>query len=397
MIDPPQAIVKERTEVIYRTLGKTGLKVSALGFGAMRLPMTDDGEQVDREKALPMIRRAFDGGVNYIDSAVGYCNKDSQRVVGEALEAWFADGHPRDSIVLSTKNPHYDKSDPDGWWKNLEDSLERCRVDHIDVYHHHFLNWKNYTEHVDGGDGLYKLMEKARDQGLIRHIAFSFHDTPENLVKVIDSGRFESMTVQYNLIDQKNADAIAHARESGMGVVVMGPVGGGRLGATAGPLGEALPGDVTTTPELALRFVLANPDVTVALSGMSEMSHVEENLATASREEPLSPAEKAETEDAVQRMKKLADLYCTGCRYCEPACPQNIRIADIFQHVIVHDIYGARDQAKRGYAFMRKRVEASGKQLADACIECGKCEDECPQNIPIREQLKEAHAKLSGE
>ena len=376
--------------MIYRTLGTTGLKVSALGFGAMRLPMTEDGQQVDRKLALPMFRRAFQGGVNYVDSAVGYCKQDSQRAVGDALSEWFADGHPRDSIVVSTKNPLYDKTAPDKWWQNLEDSLQRLKVDYIDCYHHHFLLWKSYSEHVIGDDGHYQQMLKAKEQGLIRHIGFSFHDTPEAFHKVIDSGLFEFATCQYNLLDRKNEEAIAHAHEKGMGIIIMGPVAGGRLSVTAGPLGESLPEGIATTPELALRFVLSNPNVTIALSGMTRMSDVEENLVTASREEPFSPSEKAAADRAMDKLQKLADLYCTGCKYCEPSCPEEIRISDIFHHMIVRSVYGGEEAAIKGYAFMKSSAERTGKKMADACVECGKCEEECPQNIPIREQLKQA-------
>ena len=377
----------------YRTLGtRTGLKVSALGYGAMRLPMTADEQTIDRELSLPMIRRAFEGGVNYIDSAVGYCNEDSQRVCGEALEDWFGD-HGRDSIVVSTKNPFYDKADTKTWWQNLEDSLRRMRVETIDVYHHHFLGGKAFDESVDGPDGLYKQMEKARDQGLIRFIAFSFHDTAEELMRVINTDKFDSMTVQYNLIDTKNEDAIALAHEKGMGVVIMGPVAGGRLSATAGPMGENLPKHSATTPELALRFVLANANVSVALSGMTRMSDVEENLVTASREEPLSVEESRETEAAMERLKTLADIYCTGCRYCEP-CPQGVRIADVFAHLIIHEVYGAKDRARDGYKFLQGQNKKSGKKLAEGCVECGECLEKCPQKIPIIEQLKKARELL---
>lgn len=377
----------------YRTLGtRTGLKVSALGFGAMRLPMNEDGKTVDRAEALPLLRTAFEGGLNYVDSAVGYCNQDSQRAVGEALAVWFSD-HPRDSIVVSTKNPHYDKADTAGWWRNLENSLERLGLEHIDVYHHHGLRGKSFDENIDGPDGLYKQMEKARNQGLIRFIAFSFHDTPEELLRIIRTGMFDSMTLQYNLLDRANEEAIALAHESGMGVVVMGPVAGGRLSATAGPMGENLPKTVATTPELALRFVLANANVSVALSGMSRASDVTENLATASREEPLSAEERAEAEAAMQRLKKLAEVYCTGCRYCEP-CPQGVRIADTFAHLIIHEVYGAKDRAADGYGFMKRQNEKSGKHLAEGCVECGACEPKCPQNIAIIEQLKRTRELL---
>ncbi|MCJ7552226.1 MAG: aldo/keto reductase, partial [Anaerolineae bacterium] len=155
--------------MIYRTLGRTGLKVSQLGFGAMRLPMTEvDGEKVvNRDLAVPMIHRAFEAGLNYIDTAVGYCNEDSQRAVGAALKGW------RDKIVLSTKN-HYYGDDEKQWWAHLENSLERLDVDYIDIYNHHGINWKRYEEDVE--PRVSKWMLAAKDQGLIRHICTSFHD-----------------------------------------------------------------------------------------------------------------------------------------------------------------------------------------------------------------------------
>lgn len=377
----------------YRTLGKTGLKVSALGYGCMRLPMAADEKTIDRKLALPMLREALESGINYFDTAVDYCHGDSQRCVGEAMADWFAEGHPRDSVVISTKNPHYNKQDQDGWWQNLENSLQRLRIDQIDVYHHHFLNWKNFVEHVDGPDGHMQQMLRAREQGLIRHIAFSFHDEAHYLLKIVDSGYFDLLTCQYNLIDRSNEDGIAHAHAAGLGVVIMGPVAGGRLGNTSGSLAENLPKGIATTPELALRYVLANEKVSIALSGMSTIDQVRENVATASRDTALTAAELHETESVMQRMRKLADLYCTGCDYCQP-CPQNVRISDIFRRLIWHEVYGAREAAIQSYAALKRASEKTGKRMADACIECGLCEPKCPQRIPIRERLRQARELL---
>jgi uncharacterized protein len=252
--------------MIYRELGRTGLKVSQLGFGAMRLPMCGEGENahIDRELAIPMIHRAFEAGVNYIDSAVGYCNSDSQRVVGEALKGW------REKIVVSTKN-HYYGEDEGEWWKLLEQSLERLQVDYIDIFNHHGMGWEGYTQHVKPRVG--QWMQKAKEHGLIRHICNSFHDNNEALIKLVDSGYTSSVTLQYNMLDRQLEEGIAYAHEKGVGIVVMGPVGGGRLGVTSQVLEQMIPG-VKRVPELALRFVLANPNVTVALSGMSTMQQV---------------------------------------------------------------------------------------------------------------------------
>ena len=215
----------------YTVLGKTGLKVSRLGFGCMRLPMKSSCE-VDRGLAIPMLHRAVELGITYFDTAVGYCGGDSQRVLGEAMETM------RDKVVLSTKNPHYVRHDKDGWWKNLNDSLERLRTDHIDVYNFHGLNYERYEAAVDGEDGLYKEVLKAKEQGMVRHVCHSFHGSLESLKKCVDTGLFESVTLQYNLLDQSLEEGMAYAAEHGMGVTVMGPVGGGRLGYPSGKAQE---------------------------------------------------------------------------------------------------------------------------------------------------------------
>ena len=373
--------------MIYRELGRTGLKVSQLGFGAMRLPMHDvDGEQrVNRELAIPMIHRAFEAGVNYIDSAVGYCNHDSQRAVGDALEGW------RDKIVVSTKNPYHGEDEAD-WWKNLEDSLRRLKVETIDIYNHHGIQWKTYTDAIAPRVG--KWMRKAKDQGLIRHICCSFHDGNESLIKLVDSGYPAVITLQYNLLDRGCEEGIAHAHDQGVGIVVMGPVGGGRLGATSEVLGALVPG-IDRVPDLALRFVLSNPNVTVALSGMSTMRHVEENLATAADEVSLSDADKALIDEHMVRLKEMAKLYCTGCGYCLPCEAAEVAIPTIFGQYNTGRVYGLWGPARGEYAQIGKVPWMKGAR-ADACTECGKCEDKCPQNIPIREQLKEAHAALTA-
>ncbi len=367
--------------MIYRQLGNTGLKVSQLGFGAMRLPMRGEGEDatVDREKATPMIHRAFEAGLNYIDTAVMYCRHDSQRAVGDALKGW------RDKIVVSTKN-HYHGEDEKEWWQHLENSLARLQVDYIDIYHHHGVNKDKFAA-IEQRVG--KWMRKAVDQGLVRHVACSFHDEPQVLDRIIDAGYPEVLTVQYNLLDQKLESQIARAHEKGIGVVVMGPVGGGRLGVDSEVLSQMIPG-VSRVPELALRFVLSNPNVSVALSGMSTMQHVEENTAIASDERALTAEEKAAIEAHLEKLKNMSDLYCTGCKYCQP-CPNEIDVPAVFSMYNLGKVYGLWDVAKQRYQdFLNKK--AGG----DVCAECGQCIPLCPQDIDIPEQLKEAHAALTG-
>ncbi len=371
--------------VIYRQLGKTGLKVSQLGFGAMRFPMTGEGAdaRVNRELAIPMIHRAFEGGVNYIDTAVGYCNQDSQRAVGEALKGW------RDKVILSTKNPNYGE-DEKAWWTNLENSLERLQVQYIDIYNHHGLNWKLWTEAVE--PRLSRWITKARDQGLVRHICCSFHDTNDALKKVVETGYPEVITLQYNLLDRQLEEGMALAHAKGIGVVVMGPVAGGRLGGASDVFQQLMPA-VKRVPELALRFVLGNPHVSVALSGMSALEHVEENLRVASSSETLTGEDLALLGEQMSRLKAMANLYCTGCGYCQP-CPHEVAIATIFDLYNRGRVYGLWDDARRVYKVLGTLPWLPGKR-GDACVGCGECEAKCPQKIPIREQLKEAHAALA--
>ena len=367
--------------MIYRPLGKTGLRVSQLGFGAMRLPMVGQGEmaRVDRDKAIPMIQRAFAAGVNYIDSAVGYCNQDSQVAVGEALKGW------REKVIVSTKNPYYDE-DETKWWGNLENSLQRLGVEYIDVYHHHGVNVKNFEEKVL--PRVSKWMRKAKEQGLVKHIACSFHDNNAGLKRILEEGYVSVITLQYNMLDRQLEKGIAYAHEKGVGIVVMGPVGGGRLGVESEVLGSMVPA-VQRVPELALRFVLSNPHVAVALSGMSTLQQVEENVATAGDAVTLSAEDKRAIEEHLGRLKGMSDLYCTGCNYCKP-CPRNVDIPGVLAKYNLGRVWGLWAMAQQQYGGMVKK--GSG---ADQCGQCAECEAKCPQHLHICEELKKAHEALS--
>ena len=378
--------------MLYRDLGRTGYKVSQLGFGAMRLPMTEiNGEQVvDRELAVPMLHRAFERGLNYIDSAVGYCNGDSQRVVGEAVRSWRkTHPNPQYPIIVSTKN-HYYGEDEKEWWQHLEDSLERTGLDSINIYNHHGINWERYETAV--APRISKWMQKAKDQGMIQHICTSFHDDVDALKRLIDTGYVESITLQYNLLNRDLEEGIAYAGKNKIGVVIMGPVAGGRLAGPSEVLQNIVPG-VKRVPELALRFVLSNPDVTVALSGMGTMQMVEENTAIAADAVSLSAEDRIMIQQHVHQLAEMANLYCTGCKYCQP-CPEDVNIPYIFEMYNMGKVYGLWDIARENYAKFPEQRWHGGNQ-ADACIECGECEEKCPQHIQIRQQLKDAHIALS--
>lgn len=372
--------------MIYSELGKTGLNVSRIGFGAMRLPMTgpDPDATVDLDKAVPLIHHAFELGVNYIDTAVFYCNSDSQRAVGMALKGW------RDRIIISAKN-HYKGTDEKLWHKNLEDSLRLLDVEFIDVYNIHGVSWKTWEEAVVPSIG--KWLTGARDRGQIRHICASSHDTPENVIKLIDTGFFKSFTLQYNLLDRGYEKAIEHARKNGVGIVVMGPLAGGRVLAS-GEAFEPVIGGQSSILELALRFVLSNPGVTMAISGMRSDAEIQQNVAIAAEQARLSPADRAAIDAHCDKLRAAADLYCTGCAYCMP-CPQNVRVPRVFRLYNQARVYKNWQGARRDYALVEHDQDDPQARTASACNECGACETKCPQNIPIRRQLKEAHQALA--
>ncbi len=364
----------------YREYGKTGKRVSALGYGAMRLPFDN------AEESVALLRLGMDLGINYIDSAYGYGGEGrSEKYIGEAIKG------RRDRVYIATKNPLGPDETAETWWSRLHTSLERLQTDYIDIYKVvHGLTWDVYTKVYE--PKLHREALKARDQGLIGHLAFSCHDTPENMVKLIDTGVFEGLLIQYNLLDRRNEEVIAYAHDKGLAVEIMGPVAGGRLGMASERLQAMLPG-VKSTPELALRFVLSNPGVTVAFSGMNTRQQVEENCAVASQQGPLSEQDVTAVRQALEENRRLSELYCTGCGYCMP-CKEGVAIPDIFSAMNLHKVWGLTDTAKRQYRALATRRKADRKD-ASACVECGTCEEKCPQKIKIIEQLKESHLALA--
>jgi len=373
--------------VKYRDFGNLGYKVSQLGFGLMRLPTRDDGK-VDREKAVALIHRAVELGINFFDSHFGYHGGESEETLGDALKSL-----KREEVFIQTKNPTYNKPEKGQTHRSrLETQLKRLGTDYIDFYLTHSFSWKGYQDY---GKDFLELAHQARDEGLIRHLGFSFHDSAENLKKLIDTGEFECMLVQYNLLNRANEEMIGYAREKGMGVAIMGPVGGGRLAAPSEEIQRLLPTASAGSAEVALRFVLAHPGVSVALSGMSTMQQLEENCRTADLSEPLTEQELARVQAILEEKKQLADLYCTGCNYCLP-CEQGVAIPHIFSLMNTYRLYGLKEWARREYARLGPD-HRRGWMNASACIECGQCEEKCPQKIEIIRQLKEAHEVLSDE
>jgi predicted aldo/keto reductase-like oxidoreductase len=378
-----------KQQMVYREFGRTGVRVPRLGFGAMRLPINkdDDGKITGIEESAEIVRHAIDKGIDYIDSAPYYCHHESEVAVGRAIQ-----GYPRDELRVSTKNP-LKNACGDCWRLRLELSLRKLQTTYIDFYHFWGLTWQAYLARVTNENGPLAAARKAKDEGLIKHVSFSSHDKPEGVHKLIDTGEFETMLVQYNLLDRQYEECLAHAHEAGLGTAVMGSVGGGRLGARSGVISSAT--GCSSTAETALRFVFANPNLDMALSGMGTKQMVDENIATAEREEYLTPEELARIDALAEENKKLLDLPCTGCGYCTP-CPHAVAIPDIFQMYQWHEAFDLKESARGLYKGLGTGWQKKKKPVTE-CVECGECEEKCPQKIAIMEKLKEAHAVLSGE
>jgi predicted aldo/keto reductase-like oxidoreductase len=372
----------------YRKFGKIG-SISALGFGCMRLPETDvDGQKtVDEEKAIPMLRKAYELGINYFDTAVGYCNQRSQYTVGKAIKPF------RDKVMLSTKLPLNESCKTEYFRKKLEESLSRLDTDYIDVYHFHGING-NIFDNVILPQKMMDEARKAIDEGLIRHISFSFHDKPEVMAHIIERGEiFSSVLCQYNLLDRSNEEAIQNAWEKGLGVVIMGPVGGGRLGGASALSEKVLKDSNLATPELALRFVLGNKYVSCALSGMRTEEMLLANAAVASDETPMTEKQFADVNRMLKEIEKFAELYCTGCEYCLP-CPKGVEIPKIFRAYNLQNVYGLNDLARESYAKLAVSAESEG-DASWACAGCGQCVKKCPQNLDVPKLLKKVRAALA--
>ena len=367
----------------YRVAGDTGVELSTLGFGCMRLPKLPDGKKtIDFEHSHRLFQRAVELGVNYFDTAYMYNGGDSERCLGE-----FVETIDRASVAISTKNPVGHQfwpipgDAPTGglYRKCLEEELERLRTDYIDFYLFHDTTLIAFRIVCKPAGGPLAQAIKARDEGLIRHIGFSCHDSPDNIKKIIDmaDGALDLMICQYNLLDRKNEPVIEYAHDKGIGVSIMGPVGGGRLVHPSEVYARAT--GAASTPEAAIRFVLANPHVTTAMSGMNAIEQVEENAAAASRSEPLSEAELEAIAELEKQNREMLDLYCTACGYCMP-CPNGVNIPGNFAALNTLRVHGLVGLARQ----MHRRL---GDGIAANCQQCGECAGKCPQHIDIETRL----------
>ena len=370
----------------YRKFGGLDWEVSALGFGAMRLPIIgNDASNIDELEAVKMIRYAIDHGVNYLDTAYVYHRGTSEVLVGKALK----DGY-RERIRLATKLPVRLVEEEENLEEFFNTHLERLQTDYIDFYLLHGMRESTWLK-VKEFDILAWAEEKLKE-GKIHHLGFSFHDSLQLFKEIVDAHDWSFCQIQLNYMDsdyQAGLEGLRYAAGKGLAVVVMEPIKGGKLAVT--PPSEVQEiwdrADVKRTPaEWALQWVWNLPEVSLALSGMSEMRHVEENLMYADRSGPgtLSDDELALYGEVKEAYNRLGFVGCTACQYCMP-CPEGVDIPTILGQYNEYHLSGESDEVKSRYW-----ENVSPETHASNCVACGKCEEKCPQHLPIRKFMNEA-------
>jgi hypothetical protein len=376
----------------YRSFGRLEWKVSALGFGAMRLPTTDGdphGNNIDEAEAVRMIRYAVDQGVNYLDTAYVYHGGNSETVVGKAL----ADGYRRD-VRIATKSPTWRIQGAEDFDRFLGEQLRRLRTDSIDFYLLHGLN-RQFWRGVILKHDLLKRAEAALADGRIRHLGFSFHDNYEAFPEILDGYGWSFCQLQYNYLDTENqagTKGLKLAAAKGLAVVIMEPLLGGRLANPPAEVCELMKGGPCRRApvEWALQWLWDQPEVSVVLSGMSTMEQVKGNIEQArnSRIGSFTPADFELIKRVRQKYLERTVVPCTKCNYCLP-CRNGVNIPrnfELFNDAHLHD--------DLGHSSFIYRTFFPPAEHASECQACHECEPLCPQAIPISEWMPKVAAAL---
>ena len=335
----------------YRVLGKTGLKVSVIGFGGIPI------QRVPEEEATSIINRALDLGINFIDTARGYT--DSEAKLGAALK------NRRNEVLIATKSM---ARTAEGITADIEKSLQTIGVEYIDLYQLHNIKDKAALEQVLSANGALEALIRAKNEGIIKHIGITGH-IPSILLEAIKTEEIETVQFPFNAVEAEEAATLLDlAEKTNTGVIVMKPLAGGAF----------------KNAELALRFILEYP-VSTVIPGMDKVEQVDQNVMVVSDYSPLSVEERKILADEVE---KLGAAFCRRCEYCQP-CQQGIDIPIVFLLDTYYTRYELQGWAKERYRGL--------KNLADTCIQCGECEERCPYNLPIREMLSRAAGRLGSD
>jgi predicted aldo/keto reductase-like oxidoreductase len=387
--------------MLYRKLGKANLNVSILGFGCMRLPVLngsgsgadifDPNKVINEEETKAMIQYAIDHGVNYFDTAYPYHSGKSEPLLGEAVKEC------RNKVMIATKLPVWLVNEKKDFSKFLGEQIKRLGTDYLDVYLLHGLNRQSWSKMRQLG--VFEFLNQIKSEGRVRHVGFSFHDDVKIFKEIVDSYDWEICQIQYNFFDenyQAGKKGLIYAASKGLGVVVMEPLRGGKLT-------DPIPAAVKTiwdsaekkrTPaEWALRWVWNHTEVSTALSGVSAIGQIRENIRVANEGRPnsLSDRELSIIAQVREVYRKMLKIDCTGCAYCMP-CESGVDIPLNFS--LYNDMFLSKDPEVNIFLYNEL---ISPERRASACIECGKCAEQCPQHLQIQEALKVIHKTLFRE
>lgn len=362
-----EPLIQNDEKMQYRPLGKTGLMVSALSFGCMRLE-----EDMGLNKKL--ISSAIDLGINYFETTRGYCDEQCQQRTAPGLVG------KTPGVIISGKGSMTVDTTEYDFRKEMERQLDILGLSHFKFYQVGWFGWDRISHLLKPG-GVLDALRKAKDEGLIQHMGFTGHDTPEGFTKCVETGLFDCITVPYNMVHRKYEPTIKRAGELGVGVVAMCPVAGGMLATESSMLKDQFETDLPTS-KIALRFVLSNPDVSTACSGMSTMEMLEENVETVNNFDPDKDANFEEMSEGLHLMESaLGDKFCTWCSYCMP-CPEKIRIPDLMSLHTNWQAFGLEEGVRNAMAVF------PDKENLRNCTECRKCEKACPNQLSICDKMK---------
>ena len=368
-----------------RKLEKLGIETSLLGFGCMRFPTTKEGK-IDEPEAERMLDKAIAEGVNYIDTAYPYHGGESELVVGRVLKKY-----DRNSFYLATKLPCWEVHKTEDIDRLFQEQLDKLQTEYIDFYLMHALNRGSFDDMVKLG--CIEKLEQFQREGKIKYLGFSFHDGYDAFEYILNYRDWDFCQIQLNYMDteeQAGMKGYALAEKKKVPLVIMEPIKGGSLAAFAEDITEIFRklDDKASVASYALRWVGSLPNVKVILSGMSTMDQVEDNLKTFADFKPLNEQEKKTIDEIVTLINSRVQNGCTGCRYCMP-CPAGVNIPGCFSAWNRYHMY-------QNYNVVRWQweTELGEKQQAKNCVQCGKCEQSCPQKPSIREDLKKVQSDL---
>lgn len=366
-----------------RMIPALGKEISRLGYGGMRFPK--NGDEVDVDAAVQLLRKAYEMGINYFDTAMVYHKGESEKIFGKAFEPY-----PRDSYLIADKMSIWLCSDEEDMKARFYNQLKTLKTDYIDFYLVHSLNRNHYKKVKDLH--CVEFLQQMKQEGKIKHLGFSFHDTYQVFTQILNDYTWDFVQIQLNYLDWHNQGAEQLYRElerRNLPVMVMEPVRGGYLATIdserAKPFLELEP--QRSIASWAIRWVESLPQVAVVLSGMSDLQQLEDNVATMTHFEPMNEQELAAIDRVVEEIRKVNEIPCTGCRYCMD-CPMGVDIPEIFSIYSQYKIFGKEKAFVQDY----EEVVEHGNG-AEHCVRCMACTTKCPQMIAIPDKL-EMIAKL---